>query len=180
MKDETLREVEQFLYREARLLDNRRFAEWLELFAEDVRYWMPTRSNRYPVNSKAISILDASRYEDEEVSGEDELAFMEETKDTLERRVVRLGTGMAWAEDPPSRTRHLITNIEVEAGDSPDQIRVYSNFVMYRNRSEVDQDFYVGSREDVMLRENGQLRIASRKIILDQNVLLAKNLSNFF
>jgi len=180
MKDETLREVEQFLYREARLLDNRRFSEWLELFSDDVRYWMPTRSNRYPVNSKAISILDASRYEEEEVSGEDELAFMEETKDTLERRVVRLGTGMAWAEDPPSRTRHLITNIEVEAGDSPDQMRVYSNFVMYRNRSEVDQDFYVGSREDVMRRENGQLRIASRKIILDQNVLLAKNLSNFF
>ncbi len=180
MNDEILREVEQFLYREARLLDNRRFAEWLELFSEDVRYWMPTRSNRYPVNSKAISILDASRYEEEEVSGEEELAFMEETKDTLERRVVRLGTGMAWAEDPPSRTRHLITNIEVEAGDSPDQMRVYSNFVMYRNRSEVDQDFYVGSREDVMRRENGQLRIASRKIVLDQNVLLAKNLSNFF
>jgi len=180
MNDEILREVEQFLYREARLLDNRRFAEWLELFSEDVRYWMPTRSNRYPVNSKAISILDASRYEEEEVAGEEELAFMEETKDTLERRVVRLGTGMAWAEDPPSRTRHLITNIEVEAGDSPDQMRVYSNFVMYRNRSEVDQDFYVGSREDVMRRENGQLRIASRKIVLDQNVLLAKNLSNFF
>jgi 3-phenylpropionate/cinnamic acid dioxygenase small subunit len=105
---------------------------------------------------------------------------MEETKDTLERRVARLDTGMAWAEDPPSRTRHIITNIEVEAGDSPDQMRVYSNFVMYRNRSEVDQDFYVGSREDVLRREGGSLRIAYRKIVLDQNVLLAKNLSNFF
>jgi 3-phenylpropionate/cinnamic acid dioxygenase small subunit len=105
---------------------------------------------------------------------------MEETKDTLERRVARLDTGMAWAEDPPSRTRHIITNIEVEATDSADQLRVYSNFVMYRNRSETDQDFYVGSREDVLRREGGQLRISSRKIVLDQNVLLAKNLSNFF
>ena len=95
---ETLREVEQFLYREARLLDNRRFSEWLELFSDDLRYWMPTRSNRYPLNSKAISILDASRYEEEEVSGEDELAFMEETKKTLEMRVARLDTGRAWAE----------------------------------------------------------------------------------
>ena len=103
MKEETLREVEQFLYREARLLDNRRFSEWLELFSDDVRYWMPTRSNRYPLNSKAISILDASRYEEEEISGEDELAFMEETKKTLQMRVARLDTGMAWAEDPPSR-----------------------------------------------------------------------------
>ena len=178
MKDETLREVEQFLYKEARLLDSRRFSEWLELLSDDLRYWMPTRSNRYPVNSKAISILDASRYEEEEVSGEDELALMEETKDTLERRVARLDTGMAWAEDPPSR--HIITNIEVEAADSADQLRVYSNFVMYRNRSETDQDFYVGSREDVLRREGGQLRISSRKIVLDQNVLLAKNLSNFF
>ncbi|MBL16826.1 MAG: hypothetical protein CL767_06515, partial [Chloroflexi bacterium] len=180
MTEETIREVEQFLYREARLLDSRRFSEWLDLFSEDVRYWMPTRSNRYPVNSKAVSILDASQYEEEEVSGEDELAFMEETKETLEGRVARLDTGMAWAEDPPSRTRHIITNIEVEAEDSQDQMRVYSNFVMYRNRGEVDQDFYVGSREDILRREGGQLRISSRKIVLDQNVLLAKNVSNFF
>ena len=178
--EETLREVEQFLYREARLLDNRRFSEWLELFSGDVRYWMPTRSNRYPVNSKAISILDASRYEEEEVSGEGELAFMEETKKTLEMRVARLDTGMAWAEDPPSRTRHIITNIEVEQDDSSDGLRVYSNFVMYRNRGERDEDFYVGSREDILRREAGQLRISYRKIVLDQNVLLAKNLSNFF
>jgi 3-phenylpropionate/cinnamic acid dioxygenase small subunit len=180
MKDDTLREVEQFLYREARMLDTRHFSEWLELFSDDLRYWMPTRSNRYPLNSKAISVLDASRYEEEEVSGEDELAIMEETKDTLERRVARLATGMAWAEDPPSRTRHIITNIEVETGDSPDELRVYSNFVMYRNRGATDEDFYVGSREDVLRRESGQLRIKYRKIVLDQNVLLAKNVSNFF
>ena len=180
MKEETLREVEQFLYREARLLDNRRFSEWLELFSDDVRYWMPTRSNRYPLNSKAISILDASRYEEEEISGEDELAFMEETKKTLQMRVARLDTGMAWAEDPPSRTRHIITNIEVEQTDVPDQLQVYSNFLMYRNRGERDEDFYVGSREDVLRREAGKLRICYRKIVLDQNVLLAKNISNFF
>ena len=180
MKEETLREVEQFLYREARLLDNRNFSQWLELFSDDLRYWMPTRSNRYPVSSKAISILDASRYEDEDVSGEDELAFMEETKQTLEMRVARLDTGMAWAEDPPSRTRHIITNIEVEPADSSEQLRVYSNFVMYRNRGERDEDFYVGSREDILRREAGHLRISYRKIVLDQNVLLAKNLSNFF
>ena len=180
MKEETLREVEQFLYREARLLDNRRFSEWLELFSDDVRYWMPTRSNRYPLNSKAISILDASRYEEEEISGEDELAFMEETKKTLQMRVARLDTGMAWAEDPPSRTRHIITNIEVEQTDTPDQLQVYSNFLMYRNRGERDEDFYVGCREDVLRREAGKLRICYRKIVLDQNVLLAKNISNFF
>ena len=179
-KDEVLREVEQFLYREARLLDSRRFSEWLEMLDDDIRYWMPTRSNRYPVNSKAISILDGSRYEEQELSSDDELAIMDETKDSLVRRVARLDTGMAWAEDPPSRTRHIVTNIEVEPGDSPDQMRVYSNFVMYRSRGEIDQDFYIGCREDTLRRESGQLRISSRKIVLDQNVLLAKNVSNFF
>ena len=180
MRDETIREVEQFLYREARILDNRQFHEWLEMLTDDVRYWMPIRSNRYPVNSKAISILDGSRYEDAEVSSERDLAFMDEDKDSLTRRIDRLDTGMAWAEDPPSRTRHIITNIEVEAGDSEGELRVYSNFFMYRTRAETEQDFYIGSREDVLRRVGGQLRVASRKIVLDQTVLLAKNLSNFF
>ena len=180
MRDEIIREVEQFLYKEARLLDNRQFHQWLELLTDDLRYWMPIRSNRYPVNSKAISILDGSRYEESEVSSESDLALMDEDKDSLTRRVDRLDSGMAWAEDPPSRTRHIITNIEVEAGDSQDELKVYSNFFMYRTRAETEQDFYIGSREDVLRRDNGQLRVASRKIVLDQTVLLAKNLSNFF
>lgn len=180
MRDEIIREVEQFLYKEARLLDNRQFHQWLELLTDDLRYWMPIRSNRYPLNSKAISILDGSRYEESEVSSESDLALMDEDKDSLTRRVDRLDSGMAWAEDPPSRTRHIITNIEVEAGDSQDELKVYSNFFMYRTRAETEQDFYIGSREDVLRRVNGQLRVASRKIVLDQTVLLAKNLSNFF
>jgi 3-phenylpropionate/cinnamic acid dioxygenase small subunit len=113
MREEVIREVEQLLYREARLLDARRFHEWLELLSDDVRYWMPLRTSRYPKASKAINILDDSRYEEEELSKEGELAILDETKATLRRRIERLETGMAWAEDPPSRTRHLITNIEV-------------------------------------------------------------------
>lgn len=70
MRDGLIREIEQFLYREARLLDDRQFQEWLDLLTDDIRYWMPVRSNRYPVISKAISILDGSRYEEEELSGE--------------------------------------------------------------------------------------------------------------
>jgi 3-phenylpropionate/cinnamic acid dioxygenase small subunit len=180
MRDETISEVEQFLYREARFLDNRRFHEWLEMLTDDIRYWMPIRSNRYPVNSKAISILDGSRSEESEISSESDLALMDEDKDSLTRRIDRLDSGMAWAEDPPSRTRHIITNIEVEAGDSQDELRAYSNFFMYRTRAETEQDFYVGSREDVLRRVDGKLRVASRKIVLDQTVLLAKNISNFF
>ena len=180
MRAEILREVEQFLYREARLLDERRFHEWLELFTDDVRYWMPGRSNRYPKTSKAIVILDPDRYTEEDLSREDELAILDETKETLGRRIARLDTGMAWAEDPPSRTRHMLSNIEVEPGDTATEIKVYANFMVYRNRSETEQDFYVGARQDVLRHVDGAWKIARRKIILDQTVLLAKNVSIFF
>ena len=52
LRDDLIRDIEQFLYHEARLLDARRLSEWLDLFTDDVRYWMPVRSTRYPRNSK--------------------------------------------------------------------------------------------------------------------------------
>jgi len=178
MQDEALREVEQFLYREARLLDDRRFHEWLELFTDDVRYWMAGRSSRYPRSSKAIATMD--RDQETERTNADDLAILDETKATLGGRIARLDTGMAWAEDPPSRTRHIIANIEVEPGDAASELKVYSNFMVYRSRSETEQDFYVGARQDILRRVDGTWKIAYRKLILDQNVLLAKNVSIFF
>ena len=100
MREATIREVEQFLYREARLLDERRFHEWLELFTADVRYWMAGRRNRYPKSSKAIAILDPDRYVEADLTEDAELAILDENKQTLSARVARLDTGMAWAEDP--------------------------------------------------------------------------------
>src|SRR5262245_3161042 len=178
MREDVIREVEQFLYREARLLDDRRFHEWLTLFTDDARYWMTGRSNRYPKSSKAIATTD--RKDETEATKEDDLAILDEDKATLRGRIARLDTGMAWAEDPPSRTRHIIANIEVEWGDSTSELTVYSNFMVYRNRSEMEQDFYVGARRDVLRHVDGGWKIARRKLVLDQNVLLAKNVSIFF
>jgi 3-phenylpropionate/cinnamic acid dioxygenase small subunit len=180
MREEIIREVEQFLYREARLLDERRFHEWLELFTDDVRYWMVGRSNRYPKRSKAIAALDPGRHGNEGPAEDDQLAILDESKKTLAGRVARLDTGMAWAEDPPSRTRHLITNIEVERDDAGGELKAYSNYLVYRSRSETEQDLYVGTRRDRLRRVDGGLKISSRRIILDQNVLLAMNVSIFF
>src|ERR1700756_5124069 len=128
MNEDLTREVEQFLYREARLLDERRFHEWLELLTDDVRYWMAGRTNRYPRRSKAITILAPDRYVEDDMTKEDELAIFDEDKQTLGQRVARLDTGMAWAEDPPAPRRHLITNIEVEPGDAASGVKVYWNF----------------------------------------------------
>ena len=180
INEDVTREVEQFLYREARLLDERRFHEWLELLTDDVHYWMGSRSNRYPKTSKAIAILDPERYVEDDLTKADELAILDETRETLGGRIARLDTGMAWAEDPPSRTRHLITNIEVEPGDTATEVKVHSNFMVYRSRAETEQDFYVGARQDVLRRVAGAWKLAGRRITLDQNVLLAKNVSILF
>jgi 3-phenylpropionate/cinnamic acid dioxygenase small subunit len=180
MRETTFREVEQFLYREARLIDERRFDEWLELFTEDLRYTMTLRSNRYPRESKAIATRDPARFAARNTPEEDELAIFDETKETLHARIARLRTGMAWAEDPPSRTRHLLANIEVETAENSAELTVYANFIVYRSRGESEQDFYVGARRDLLRHEGDGLRIARRHLVLDHNVLLAKNVSIFF
>jgi 3-phenylpropionate/cinnamic acid dioxygenase small subunit len=178
--DAIVREVEQFLYREARMLDERRFRDWLDLFTDDLRYLMVNRSNRYPKHSKALAILDPERYVEDDIGREDELAILDETKETLNSRIDRLDTGMAWAEDPPSRTRHIVVNIEVEPTAEASEIRVYSNFIVYRSRAGTEEDFYVGARQDVLRLVDGVWKIAHRKLVLDQNVLSAKNVSIFF
>jgi 3-phenylpropionate/cinnamic acid dioxygenase small subunit len=180
MKREVVHDIEQFLYREARLLDECRFQEWLDLLTEDIRYWMPVMGRRYRAASKALTRLDAVRAEEREYSDESELALLDETKDSLARRVARLDSGMAWAEDPPSRTCHIISNVAVQAADSQDHLLVHSNFILYRTRGELEQDYYVGSREDVLRAVAGDWRISYRKILMPQNVITAKNVSNFF
>lgn len=160
--------VEQFLYYEARLIDDRRFDDWLELFTDDIHYWMPTRYNRL------------RREMDFENSGLDEAANFDDDKQSLRARIFRINSGMAWAEDPPSRTRHLITNVWIRPGDGAQEFKVDSNFLLYRSRGEVSWDLWVGRREDILRTAGPSYEIARRTIILDQATLLAKNLSVFF
>jgi 3-phenylpropionate/cinnamic acid dioxygenase small subunit len=161
-------EVEDFLYHEAELLDERRYEAWLDLFTDDVRYWMPMRRN-----------VPADELEREFTREGADVNWFDEGKDTLTRRVKQILTGVHWAEQPPSRICHMVSNVQVlEAG--ADEVRVKSRFLLYRNRVETETDFLVGKREDVLRRMDGGFRIARRKIVLDQNVLLAKNLTFFF
>ena len=166
-------EVEDFLYREADLLDERRYEEWLDLFTEDAHYWMPLRRNvprDEPEREFTRQGVDAN--------------WFDEGKDTLRRRVHQIQTGIHWAEEPPSRICHIISNVqlvpETPSGPAPSEVGVRSRFIVYRNRVETETDFLVGKREDLLRREDGGWRIARRKIVLDQSVLLAKNLTMFF
>ncbi len=161
-------EIHDFLTHEARLLDERRLDEWLDLLTDDVFYRMPVRSTVGRDNPAA------------ELTKLGELALFEEDKESLRVRVTRLGLGTAWAEDPPARTRHLISNLQVEPGPAAGETTARTAFILYRTTLEREVELFAGSREDVLRKENGAWRIAKRTVVLDQTVLTAKNLSTFF
>jgi 3-phenylpropionate/cinnamic acid dioxygenase small subunit len=168
------REVEDFFYREAELLDAWRYEEWLDLLTEDVRYWMPLARN-----------VQFGEQEQREYTKElEELAWFDEGKTILTLRVQQLMTGIHWAEEPLSRVSHLITNVHIiDAQPSladPQEVTARSRFLVYRNRLHDETDFYVGKREDVLRRVDGEWKIAVRRMWLDQNVLLPKNLTILF
>ena len=168
MDSELRRQVEDFLYLEAELLDERKLREWFVLLSEDIRYWMPIRHNTLE-RPGAVS---------EELSKPGESYYFDDDIKSLKIRVERAYSKIAWAEVPPSRTRHLITNVRIKKDDGK-ELEVHSNFMVYRTRMETDKDLFVGTRHDVLRRLNGGFKIARRTIILDQAVLDAKNISVF-
>jgi 3-phenylpropionate/cinnamic acid dioxygenase small subunit len=165
-------EITEFLYREAELLDERRYRDWLDLLADDVRYWMPMRRN--------------VKYGDDDgefTRAQSDVNWFDEGKETLERRVKQIETGIHWAEEPRSRLSHLITNVAVQRAEpsvaAAQEVAATCRFLIYRNRVETETDILVGRREDVLRRNGAGWLLARRKIILDQNVLLSKNLTFF-
>lgn len=160
-------EVEQFLYEEARLLDAQEYKAWLDLLTDDIHYWAPVVESREARHR-------AAHY----IAREDESAYFDDTRATLGMRVARLGFPGAWAEVPPSRMTRIIGNILVGAEDDRG-IPVRSTFHLYRSRLEVEEDTYVGFREDILRRVDGGLRLARRKIVFAQSVLTARSITTF-
>jgi biphenyl 2,3-dioxygenase subunit beta len=162
--------ISQFLYHEAQLLDEHRFKDWLNLFADEVSYRVPVQRNR----------LRRQRALDPTVKPRLEMAHYDDDRALLEMRVAQLESGKNWAEEPRSRSRHFITNIRVEETTEPGLFKVRSNFIVTRNRGETEEDIWAGERYDTLRTHGTGFRITSRLAILDQNVVLSKNLSVFF
>ena len=165
-------EIADFLYREAELLDERRHREWLDLLADDIRYWMPMRRN-----------VRFGEEEREFTRAGTDINWFDEGKETLVRRVKQIETGIHWAEEPRSRLSHLVTNVQLQSVEpsfaAPREVSVACRFLIYRNRVETETDILVGRREDSLRRKGAGWLLTRRKIILDQNVLLSKNLTFF-
>ncbi|MYC38236.1 MAG: aromatic-ring-hydroxylating dioxygenase subunit beta [Chloroflexi bacterium] len=147
----TLRElVEDFLFREAELLDDWRLDDWVALFTEDARYVVPTTD---------LPEGDPQR----------DLVFIDDDITRLRARAVRLNSRHAHREYPWSRTRRFVSNVRVsETGDG--QLSVTANVMVYRFRSGEGAP-YVGSVHYTLRRDNGELKIAYRRAVLDLEAL---------
>lgn len=150
---EQKREIEEVLHREAHLLDERRFGEWLELFTDDVEYIMPLR---------------------EHVQGKVEPAghpIIKDDKVMLSIRVAKDQSGQSHVETPKSMTCHLITNIVVDDGVADDELKVVSTFLVRQARKLRDEAWWAGRRRDQFRRVDGRWKISRREVLLDATVL---------
>jgi 3-phenylpropionate/cinnamic acid dioxygenase small subunit len=168
-------EVQRFLTAEARLLDNRAFEQWLDLLAEDIRYWVPIRHTRM------VSSKPGDRDIVHELSRDFEPCILDERKPQLALRVARLHTTrQLWSENPPGRGRHLITNVEALHTDDPAELAVTSNFLLVYARFDEQGSQFFGERQDVLRRTGDSFQIASRKVVLDSTVIWSPAITTFF
>jgi p-cumate 2,3-dioxygenase beta subunit len=142
--------IEDFLFEEAALLDEWRLDEWLELLTDDATYEVPSTDT--PDGDPRTT-----------------LSLIADDKTRIRSRVAQLLGKSAWAENPPSRTRRMISNVRVRQIDG-EAMHVSANFVVYRLRFE-QMDTYVGRYEYTLVQRDGRLKIRARKAILDLEAL---------
>jgi 3-phenylpropionate/cinnamic acid dioxygenase small subunit len=161
--------INNFYIAEAWLLDDRRMRDWLALFTEDLLYYMPRTKN---VNRRDLDREVPARGTD--------LPYFEDDRKLMEVRIQRLESGTAWAEEPPSRTRHLFGNLVIEQLEDDGVVHARTAFICHRSHAETDSALYSGYRRDLLRPTDGSWKIAQRTIVLDANVILDKNLAIFF
>jgi len=158
-------EVLAFAYEEAAALDERRHRDWLAMLTEDVVYRMPVRTTT--AHSLEDSLLA-------------DMAHFDEDRHSLLKRVERLETEHAWAEDPPSRTRRFVANVRAWAGEADGEVRVAASVLLFRSRGDrTPPDLLSAGRRDVLRRVGGDLKLARRELAVDESVLRTQNLAVF-
>jgi biphenyl 2,3-dioxygenase beta subunit len=160
-------EVEQFLYGEAALLDDRRFGDWLALIADDIHYWMPIR--------RTVTVENLHL----EYAKPGGMAYFDDDRNDLRMRVDKLQANSAWSENPPSRTRHFVSNVRLlEVKET--EVALEAAIHVFRSRLNDKIDQWIGKRRDRLRRVESGFQIFERHIFLDQTVVLSPNFSSLF
>ncbi len=153
---------------------NGSFATGWHLLADDITYFMPIRRNvKFGQHAQRENTVQGSG-----------ISWFDEDKWTLTKRVDQILTGVHYAEEPLSRVCHMVSNVQIRRVtptlDDPREVEVRCRFLVYQNRVEYETYTFVGKRTDLIRKTPDGWKIARREILLDQNILLAKNLSTFF
>ena len=154
-------DIEDFLHREARLLDEHRFEDWWNLFTDDAEYIVPLR---------------------EHVQGDVGPAghpIIRDNKMMLLARSKKDQTGLSHVEIPSSMTCHLISNVIVDETQSSYEVQVSSSFIVRQARKLRDEAWWVGRRQDILRQVGDSWMIARREVNLDMTVL-PRGISIFF
>ena len=148
-------QIENFLYREARLMDEHAYDEWLALWTDDALYWVPSNDDD----------MDPTR----------QVAIIYDHLPQMQDRIERLKGGAAYSQDPKSRLRRVVSNIEIEQAEN-NEVIVYSNFNLTELRRG-KQDTFAG-RNIHRLRPDGDgLKMVSKKVLLLNNDEVIDNLT---
>lgn len=159
----------QTLYREARLLDQERYADWLALLADDVRYRLPLTARRFRADRSA-ALAEGPGY------------VFDDDKARLALRVQRLESGLVWAEDPRNAVRRMVSNVEIYRadGDGDGEAVVHSVLEIHRSRIDAQQRRLTAARADRWRGAQGRWRLVARDIRFDHPVVIDSNLNVFF
>lgn len=170
--------IEQFYYRESRILDERKYQQWQGLLEDDIEYTVPSRFIATP-NPRQRGTEDFHALEHElERGGVDNVPLRIENIFQLAIRIDRAYKVNAWAENPPARTRRFVSNVEVYQG--PEGFICFNNFMMTYSRHDNANFTYTGQRRDILRDVDGQLKIAKREVIHDWNIIPVPTMGLFF
>jgi len=171
-------DIEQFYYREARLLDGRKFQQWQGLLAEDIRYRVPSRHS--PLLDHKKSGTEAFLDVEQELSQGLEAPYRDENYMMLSIRVMRSFKQNSWSDNPLTRTRRFVSNVEVLPGPQAGAYQVFNNVMISYSRHQRDNHLFCVQRRDVLRAVEGEYRIADREVIIDWNVVTGPSLGIFF
>ena len=151
----TRSEAEDLLYREARLLDDLRHQEWLAMLDENATYWIPCNGDGTDPNREISLVFD--------------------DKHRLTDRIGRLQSGLAHAQNPPSKTKRLVSNVQIENA-TENTATILSGFILYELRRGKERVF-AGRYEHRLHLVDGTWKIASKKVVLMNNDEVIDNLT---
>ena len=172
--------IEQFYYKEARLLDERCFQQWFALVDESIEYSIPTRYVPQPDPAKkdTEAFLSIDQELERADGGKGSPLRQDQYLQTFARTIRAYKTN-AWSESPAPRTRRFISNIEVEpVGEN--QYRVYSNFQMFYSHRGADNHTYTGGRRDILKDLDGDFKLCKREVITDWDIITVPTLALIF